>query len=57
MLTSYLFAEKFGWHPRQVEMLTEMEYDCFLAIEETLAAIRKKEKAKAARKKEKNITA
>lgn len=41
LLASYHLAEKFGWHPREQELLTVDEYEAFLHIDNTLASIDK----------------
>lgn len=51
MLRDFVFFREFGWTPRQIEELSEYEYDAIYTILETSAEIQKKEEAKSKRKK------
>lgn len=42
--------DRLGWTPRQIETLTEFEYDAILATIDTLASIDKAEREKQASK-------
>lgn len=38
--------DRFGWTPRQIEELTEFEYEATLSVIDTLASIEKSEREK-----------